>query len=101
MNKPEKIYLNNPNLVNTLTDNQSNQGTLRETFFLNQLQVLHAINETDKSDFLVDHKYTFEIGGKNKTRKQIMGIENAYVVADNIEYAQQNKIPLWLFGFLY
>lgn len=101
MNKPEKIYLNNPNLVNSLADNQSNQGTLRETFFLNQLQVLHSINGSEKSDFLVDDKYTFEIGGKNKTRKQITGIENAYVAADNIEYAQQNKIPLWLFGFLY
>ncbi len=101
MNKPEKIFLNNPNLVNTLADNQSNQGTLRETFFLNQLQVLHSINGYEKSDFLVDDKYTFEIGGKNKTQKQITGIENAYVAADNIEYAQQNKIPLWLFGFLY
>jgi hypothetical protein len=101
MNKPEKIYLNNPNLVNSLADNQSNQGTLRETFFLNQLQVLHTVNGSEKSDFLVDDKYTFEIGGKNKTRKQITGVENAYVAADNIEYAQQNKIPLWLFGFLY
>jgi len=101
MNKPEKIYLNNPNLVNSLADNQSNQGTLRETFFFNQLQVLHSINGSEKSDFLVDDKYTFEIGGKNKTQKQITGIENAYVAADNIEYAQQNKIPLWLFGFLY
>lgn len=101
MNKPEKIYLNNPNLVNLLADNQSNQGTLRETFFLNQLQVLHTVNGSEKSDFLVDDKYTFEIGGKNKTRKQITGIENAYVAADNIEYAQQYKIPLWLFGFLY
>ncbi len=101
MNKPEKIYLNNPNLVNSLADNQSNQGTLRETFFFNQLQVLHTVNGSEKSDFLVDDKYTFEIGGKNKTRKQITGIENAYVAADNIEYAQQNKIPLWLFGFLY
>ena len=101
MNKPEKIYLNNPNLVYSLADNQSNQGTLRETFFLNQLQVLHSINGSEKSDFLVDDKYTFEIGGKNKTQKQITGIENAYLAADNIEYAQQNKIPLWLFGFLY
>ena len=101
MNKPEKIYLNNPNIVNSLSDNQSNHGTLRETFFLNQLQVLHSINWSDKSDFLVDNKYTFEIGGKNKDRKQITGVENAFVAADNIEYAQQNKIPLWLFGFLY
>lgn len=101
MNKPEKIYLNNPNLVNTLADNLSNQGTLRETFFLNQLQDSHTINWSDKSDFLVDNKYTFEIGGRSKTRKQITGIENAFIAADNIEYAQQNKIPLWLFGFLY
>ena len=101
MNKPEKIYLNNPNLVNSLADNLSNQGTLRETFFLNQLQVLFSVKGSEKSDFLVDDKYTFEIGGKNKTRKQTTGIENAYVAADNIEYALQNKIPLWLFGFLY
>ena len=87
MNKPEKIYLNNPNLVNSLSDNQSNHGTLRETFFLNQLQVLHSIYWSDKSDFLVDNKYTFEIGGKNKDRKQITGVENAFVAADNIEYA--------------
>jgi uncharacterized protein len=101
MNKPEKIYLNNPNLVNSLTDAQSNQGTLRETFFINQLQVFHGIYGSDKGDFLVDDKYIFEIGGKNKTRKQITEIEDAWVAADNIEYVQQNKIPLWLFGFLY
>lgn len=101
MNKPEKIYLNNPNLVNALADNLSNQGTLRETFFLNQLQESHTINWSDKSDFLVDNKYTFEIGGRSKNREQITRIENAFIAADNIEYAQQNKIPLWLFGFLY
>jgi predicted AAA+ superfamily ATPase len=101
MNKPEKIYLNNPNLVHALADNQTNQGTLRETFFINQLQVLHSICGSDKGDFIVDNRYTFEIGGKNKNRKQISGIKNAWIAADNIEYAQQNKIPLWLFGFLY
>lgn len=97
----DKIYLNNPNLVYTLGDSRSNQGTLRETFFLNQLQVLHSITCSEKSDFFVGDKYTFEIGGRNKNRVQISGIDNAFVAADNIEYAQQNKIPLWLFGFLY
>jgi predicted AAA+ superfamily ATPase len=101
MNKPEKIYLNNPNLLYSLADIQSNQGTLRETFFINQLKVLHSVTWSEKSDFMVDGMYTFEIGGKNKSPKQIEGIENAFVAADNIEYAQQNKIPLWLFGFLY
>lgn len=101
MNKPEKIFLNNPNLVGTLADNKSNQGTLRETFFINQLQTLYPVSGSDQGDFFVDNKYTFEIGGKNKNRKQITGIENAWIAADNIEYAQQNKIPLWLLGFLY
>jgi hypothetical protein len=101
MNKPEKIYLNNANLIHALADTQSNQGALRETFFMNQLQVHHSITSSGKGDFLVDGKYTFEIGGKNKTRKQIAGLENAWVAADDIEYATQNKVPLWLFGFLY
>jgi len=52
-------------------------------------------------DFVVDNKYTFEIGGKNKTKKQIVGIDKAYIAADNIEFSSQNKIPIWLFGFIY
>lgn len=101
MNKPEKVYLNNPNLIYTLTDSTVNTGTSRETFFFNQLRVSHSLNASDTGDFMVDEKYIFEIGGKNKTRKQIAGIENSFVAVDNAEYAYQNKIPLWLFGFLY
>ncbi|MDO9613248.1 MAG: AAA family ATPase [Bacteroidota bacterium] len=101
MNKPEKVYLNNPNLIYTLTDSSINTGTSRETFFFNQLRVGHTVNWAEAGDFLIDGKTIFEIGGKNKTRKQIAGIENSYIAADNIEFAYQNKIPLWLFGFLY
>ena len=101
MNKPEKIYLQNPNLVNCLAYNPPNRGTIRETFFLSQLNVSNTVNWSEKGDFLVDGKYIFEIGGKNKTRKQIAGLNDAYIAADDIEYAQQNRIPLWLFGFLY
>jgi predicted AAA+ superfamily ATPase len=101
MNKPEKVYLNNPNLIYTLTDSSANTGTSRETFFFNQLKVSHSVNWSESGDFIVDGKNLFEIGGKNKTNKQIAGIENSYIAADNIEYAYQNKIPLWLFGFLY
>lgn len=101
LNKPEKVYLGDPNLVSVLAGEQSDLGTLRETFFLNQLRVSHSVSSAISGDFLVDNKYTFEIGGKNKTRKQITGIDNAYIAADNLEYAHQNRIPLWLFGFLY
>ena len=101
MNKPDKVYLNNPNLIYALGENNANVGTVRETFFYNQLKVLHKISYPDKADFLVDKKYLFEVGGKNKTQKQIAGIKNAFIAADNIEYAFNNTIPVWMFGFMY
>ena len=65
------------------------------------MHYLHEINYPKKADFIINNKYTFEIGGKNKTGKQIRNIENSYVVQDDIEIGFANKIPLWLFGFLY
>lgn len=101
LSKPQKIYLANPNLVHLYADNSPEEGSLRETFFMNQLRPHHQVSYSNETDFLVDNKYYFEIGGKNKTKKQIKDLENAFVVADNIETGFRNKIPLWLFGFLY
>jgi uncharacterized protein len=101
MNKPEKIYLNNPNLSYALTHGFVNSGNIRETFLFNQLKVAHEVLYSAAGDFLVDGKYTIEVGGKNKTRKQIAGTKHAFIASDNIEYSSTNKIPLWLFGFLY
>jgi len=101
LQKPEKIYLENTNLIHALGQGEPNIGNLRETFFLNQLSVNHRINYPVKGDFMIDNKYLFEIGGKNKTQKQIVGKKNAFIVADNIEFGYENKVPLWLFGFLY
>lgn len=101
LNKPDKLYLQNTNLMYALTEKPTNKGNLRETFFLSQLSVNHKVTYPEIGDFLIDDKYTFEIGGKNKTTKQIAGTKNAYLVTDDIEYGFDNKIPLWLFGFLY
>ena len=101
LGKPEKIFLNNSNLLYALQPKLVNLRTIRETFFQNQLSVKHKIELPKKGDFIIDNKYVFEIGGKNKNKKQIIDIKNAYIVADNIEYGFKNKIPLWLFGFLY
>lgn len=101
MNKPEKVYLNNPNLLYALTQGMANAGNIRETFFFNQLHTVHTISNAPSGDFFIDNKYTIEVGGKNKRQKQIAGIRNAYIAADNVEYSHQNRIPLWLFGFLY
>ncbi|MBU2649460.1 MAG: hypothetical protein KKA81_00870 [Bacteroidetes bacterium] len=84
-----------------LSVNAPDTGSLRENFFLNQVAVKHMVNYSDTGDFKVDDMYTFEIGGKSKTNKQIAGLENAFIAADNIEYPYRNTIPLWLFGFLY
>jgi hypothetical protein len=78
-----------------------NTGNLRETFFFNQLDYRHTVEYSEKGDFTVDKKYTFEIGGKGKNTRQIYSLKNAYIAADDIEYGAENKIPLWMFGFLY
>ncbi len=98
--KPQKIYLNNTNLYNTYCQN-SKIGTIREMFFYNMLKLNHTLALPKKGDFLVDDKLLFEIGGKNKSYKQIRDIDDSFIAADDIEVGSGNKIPLWLFGFLY
>ena len=101
MQKPDKIYIENPNLLYALSLTRVESGTVRETFFVNQLACQHTIEYANRADFIVDRTFTVEVGGANKDGKQIAGQENAYIAADDIEYAFGNKIPLWLFGFLY
>ena len=101
MVKPEKIYLQNSNYCYALTSEKPDIGNLRETFFFNQLQQNHNVTYTDETDFCIDGKYYFEIGGKNKSTKQIKGLQNAHLALDGIEIGFRNEIPLWLFGFLY
>ena len=101
LSKPEKVYLENTNILHALAKESANPGNLRETFFANQLREKHTVKVAKNGDFIVDNQYIFEIGGKNKTGEQIKNINNAFVIADDIEIGFQNKIPLWLFGFLY
>ncbi|WP_028298898.1 ATP-binding protein [Olivibacter sitiensis] len=102
MNKPEKIFLHNTSLIIALAEGQPNPGNLRETFFFTQLDGAgHRVTYPKTGDFLIDDRYTFEIGGKGKGNKQIAQNKNAFLVLDDIEYGSANRIPLWLFGFLY
>ncbi|GHB39101.1 ATP-binding protein [Mongoliitalea lutea] len=100
LGKVEKIYLENPNLVFSLANQHQDKGNLRETFFMNQLKVTHAITSSPIADFRVDG-IDFEIGGKNKSGKQLSQSKNGYLVKDDIETGYLNTIPLWNFGFLY
>ena len=109
LTKPDKIFLENSNLMFAIT-NQVNTGSMRELFFVNQVKnsfsahptlIERFIELSGKGDFIVDSRHTFEIGGKNKGFQQIGGLENGFVVADDMEVGFKNKIPLWLFGFLY
>jgi predicted AAA+ superfamily ATPase len=109
LTKPEKILLENSNLMYAISD-EVNTGTLRELFFVNQIRNASAIHPnlvestvelSGRGDFIVKSKYTFEIGGKGKSFRQISGMENAFIAADDIETGFKNKLPLWVFGLMY
>lgn len=100
LEKPEKIFLNNANLIYAFSPN-AGWGTIRETFFLNVLSAGHTIKAPLRGDFQVDDRYLFEIGGRNKDFSQIKDIKNSFLAVDDIEKGFGRKIPLWLFGFLY
>jgi predicted AAA+ superfamily ATPase len=100
LSRPEKIFLHNTNLMYALGTN-TEIGTVRETFFLNQLSEVVPVHYPAKGDFLVDNKYLFEVGGANKTFEQIKDIADSFLAIDNTETGYKNRIPLWIFGFLY
>jgi len=97
---PKKVYLNNPNLMYALTERVS-EGTLRETFFANQVGTVASLTMPAQGDFEVNGKYLFEVGGSHKTFDQIADIPDSYLAIDDIETGIGNRIPLWLFGCLY
>jgi uncharacterized protein len=100
LQKPEKIYLQNTNFIYLFSPLQANIGSIRETFFLNQLSAVHTVTASRFGDFMIDGSIVFEVGGAAKTRDQIMAIPNAYLAVDT-EGGNNNRIPLWLFGMLY
>lgn len=100
LGKVEKIYLANTNIIHALAEGNSDKGNVRETFFLSQMSVRNSVTSSPTSDFTID-KITFEVGGRNKSQRQIKDIHNAYLVKDDIEVGYMNSIPLWTFGFNY
>lgn len=100
LSSPDKIFLDNTNLMYAISDNVD-IGNVRETFFWNQLSRYHTVTAPAKGDFEVSGKYLFEVGGRKKSFEQIKDIENSYLAVDQMEIGVGNRIPLWLFGFLY
>jgi len=103
MQKPDKIFLENTNIAYAINPFTPDSGNLRETFFLNQLKYQHQISYPFSGDFLIEEEFLIEVGGKNKSAKQLSdwSEHKAIVAADGIEFGYSGKIPLWLFGFLY
>lgn len=101
LQKPDKIYLENTNFQYALAPKNTEKGSIRETFFVNQLSYQYQVEYVEQGDFLIDQSYTIEVGGGGKTKKQIQGIPNSYIASDDLEYGTGTKIPLWMFGFLY
>lgn len=100
LGKVEKVYLDNSNLIYALADGEANVGNMRETFFINQMRVKHAVSSSSIADFEIGRR-TFEVGGKSKGKKQIETAEEGYVVKDGIEFSSGNILPLWWFGLNY
>ena len=100
LGKPEKLYMENPNLLYAMSSN-AEIGTVRETFFVNQLSASYNLSFSGTGDFVVDDKMIFEIGGKNKNYDQIKDIPNSYLAVDDTEIGYSHRIPLWMFGLLY
>lgn len=102
LSKPEKVFLDNSNLMYAIAEEGVNRGSLRETFVLSQLKpVASSIDLSSSGDFLLNEKYTLEVGGKNKTNAQIRNQKNAFRVLDDVSAPYDNVIPIWMFGFLY
>ena len=104
LQKPDKIYLDNSNLLYALCPQQPEIGTVRETYFANQLASAgHTVEYAGykKGDFRIDAGTVIEVGGEDKGFSQLEGQDHAFVAADDIEFASTRKIPLWAFGFLY
>ena len=101
MSRPDKIYCDNTNIMHAIVL-RTDTGCERETFFLNQMRAAgHEVTYPPKGDFIVDKEYLFEVGGRKKSFEQIADIDNSYLAVDDTEVGRGNKIPLWMFGFMY
>lgn len=102
MQKPDKIYIDNTNLLNAWATTPIQIGTIRETFVANQLSVNHVVEfRKTNGDFLVDSKCTFEVGGDDKDFQQIANVADSFILADDMETAIGKKLPIWVVGFDY
>lgn len=101
LQKPEKVYLNNTNLLYALSEEHPSRGTVREVFCYAQLRIKHKVSQAGTTDFLVDDRYYFEVGGKSKKQKQIASLPSAWLIKDDLEWAVGNTLPLWQLGLLY
>jgi predicted AAA+ superfamily ATPase len=102
LSKPDKVYLENPNILYALAPTKTDIGTLRETFAISSLSESHSVEYGKaQGDFRVDGKYTFEIGGRSKDFSQIAGVKDSYIFADDWDMPDGAKLPLWMLGFLY
>lgn len=102
--KPQKIYLENSNLVHLIsrrTGFEYEIGAVREIFFVNQLKLKNTIFGSTRADFTVNGRYVFEVGGKSKKAKQVDLSKEEFLVKDGIEIGSRHVIPLWIFGIMY
>lgn len=100
MTKPDKIYLENTNLLYAFDVATVNSGTIRETFVMNTLSRFGVVSTPVKGDFMIDEKYVIEVGGANKKFHQLSGMPNAILVKEGIGKGRTGILPMWMLGLL-
>ncbi len=99
--KPGKVVMHNPNLMYAVYPVQADMQDVMETCFINMLWKDHKVNlGTKEHYFTVDEKYNFRVIDAHSTKK-IRNSSDVLYVRYNTEVGTDNKIPIWMFGFLY
>jgi len=101
MSKPDKIFMENTNIIHALGLGVAHAGTIRETYAMNALSTTEEVHTPLKGDFMINHTDIAEVGGKNKNFKQIYDMPNSYLIKDGIAVGGTDVMPLWCLGLLY
>ncbi|MBI9069125.1 MAG: ATP-binding protein [Salinivirgaceae bacterium] len=97
--KPERVYMQNTNLLYAISQSEPSNEVLNETYFLNQLKKGHKVSSNGKKgEFLIDDTLLFKVGNHKRITNNI---NNTYIGTHMEEVGVDTRIPLWLFGFLY
>ena len=99
--KPAKVMMHNPNLMYAIYPIEYSKQDIMETFFVNALWKDHVVNQGNKDAYyIVDGARKFKVCPADDNPKARYNPDTIYA-RYGTEIGQDNRIPLWIFGFVY